>query len=96
VRSTRINGEKIKKGQHIAMLDGEDIVACGDNSLQVIMEALAKVGVDGVEVMTFYYGCDSPKSDFDSLVRAVNDSYPVQVEMVYGGQPHYDYIIALE
>ncbi len=96
VRSACINGEKIKKGQHIAMLDGEDMVACGDNSLRVILEALAKIGVDDVEVMTFYYGCDRPKSDFDSLVKAVKDSYPVQVEMVYGGQPHYDYIIALE
>jgi hypothetical protein len=96
VRGTQLNGMKIKKGQFIAILDDKDLIASGSNISEVILEALSKVDIEDVEVMTIYYGAETQASEAESIAWKIQDKYPVQVEIVRGGQPHYNYIISLE
>ncbi len=96
-RSTQLQGLKIKKGQAIAIVDDENLVAAGDNTAEVLFEALDKAGIESAEVVTVYYGADIEAAQAEQVVQKIRDKYPEkQVEMVSGGQPHYRYIVSLE
>ncbi len=96
-RSTQLQGLKIKKGQAIAIVDDENLVAAGDNTAEVLFEALDKAGIESAEVVTVYYGADIEAAQAEQVVQKIRDKYPKkQVEMVSGGQPHYRYIVSLE
>ena len=46
VRRTRLHGLQIRTGQFIAILNDEDLIARADETRDVILEALDKVGVE--------------------------------------------------
>ena len=97
VRSTKLNGMKIKEGQVIGIVDDDIIVAAGDDVDGVLFKALEKMEVQTAEVITLYYGNDIQETQAGNVVEEINKKYPgKQVELVHGGQPHYDYIISLE
>ncbi|MFH1169637.1 MAG: DAK2 domain-containing protein [Chloroflexota bacterium] len=96
VRSTKIAGLKIKKKQPIAILDNE-LVAAGDSNADVVNKALARVDLDKAEVVTIYYGDDSKAAEAEQISASIRERQPqLQVEIIRGGQPHYDYIISIE
>jgi dihydroxyacetone kinase-like predicted kinase len=96
-RSTQLQGLKIKKGQAIAIVDDENLVAVGDNPDDVLFEAIDKTGIGSAEVVTVYYGADVEAAQAEQIVQKVRDKYSdKQMEMVSGGQPHYRYIVSLE
>jgi len=96
-RSTQLQGLKIKKGQAIAIVDDEKLVAAGDNTAEVFFEALDKAGIESAEVVTVYYGTDVEATQAEQVIQKIRDNHPEkQVEMVSGGQPHYRYIVSLE
>ena len=96
VRGTRFNGLEIREGQAIAILDDEEVVARGDRTGEVVLEALGRVGVDRAEIASVYYGCEVKEAEAEELAQEIRDHCHVELEVVYGGQPHYDYVISLE
>jgi len=96
VRSTRLGGLDIKKGQAIGFLDG-DLVAVGDKTDAVLNEVLDRVNLDETEVITIYQGADTKPAEAEQVSAAIRKQYPqLQVEVVQGGQPHYNYIVSVE
>jgi DAK2 domain fusion protein YloV len=95
-RETRLSGLKIRKGQFIAILNDEDLIARADKIGDVILEALGKAGAEKVGIVTVYYGAEIKGAEAQEIAQEIRDRYPIEVEVVYGGQPHYDYIISLE
>lgn len=97
IRTTEIKGLPIKKGQVIAIIDDEELVAAGDNVDGVVFEALSIAGIDKVEVVTIYYGANTKPEEAEKTAREIGIKYPgKQIELVRGGQPHYNYLISLE
>jgi len=96
VRKTRLNDLEIKKGQFIAILNDEDLIARGDKIGGVIFEALGKAGAEKAEIVTIYYGAEIEAVEAEEIAQEIRDRYHTEVEVVYGGQPHYNYIISLE
>jgi len=96
VRGTCLNGLEIKKGQFIAMLNDEDLIARADKAVNVVLEALGKAGAEKAEIVTIYYGAESKDVEAQEIGREIRDRYQTEVEVVRGGQPHYSYIISLE
>ncbi len=96
VRKTQINGLKIKKGKPIAILNDEDLIASGDTMLDVILEALNKAEVENAEMITIYYGAEVESNEAENTAREIRNKCQAEVEVIYGGQPHYSYIISLE
>ena len=97
VRDTRMKGLKVSKGQAIAIVDDEELVAAGDSMAEVVFEALDKAGVESVEVVTLYYGADVEATQAEQIIEELRNKYPdKQVEIVSGGQPHYGYVVSLE
>jgi len=96
VRGTRLGDLEIRKGQFIAMLNGEDLIARADKAGDVVLEALGKAGAEKAEIVTIYYGAEIKGAEAQEIAREIRDRYQTEVEVVYGGQPHYNYIISLE
>jgi DAK2 domain fusion protein YloV len=96
VRRTRLNGLKIRKGQFIAILNDEDLIARADETVDVILEALGKAGVEKAGIVTVYYGAEIKDIEAQEIAQEIRDRYQTEVEVIYGGQPHYDYIVSLE
>jgi len=96
VRATRLGRLDIKKNQAIGFLDG-DLVAVGDKTDAVLNEVLERVEPDKAEVVTIYYGSDTKSAEAEQVAAAIREGYPqLQVEVVQGGQPHYNYIASVE
>ena len=96
IRSTQINGLKIKNNQAIGLLDDE-LVAVGDNTTDVLNKVLAKLNLDEAEVITIYHGADTEPTEAEQVSMAIREQYPqLQIEVVNGGQPHYNYIVSVE
>ena len=96
VRSIELGGLKIKKKQPIGFLDG-DLVAVSDNTSDALNQALAKLDLDQAEVITIYYGADAELAEAEQVSLSIRKQYPqLQIEVVQGGQPHYNYIVSVE
>lgn len=96
VRSTKLGGLSIKKKQAIGFLDGE-LLAAGGNATDVLNEVLAKLDLDKAEVITIYYGADTKPAEAEQVDASIREQHPqLQVEVVGGGQPHYNYIVSVE
>jgi len=96
VRATRLNGLEIRKGQFIAILNDEDLIAKADKVGDVVLEALGKAGADKAGIIAVYYGAEIQGAEAQEIAHEIRDRYQAEVEVVHGGQPHYDYIISLE
>ncbi len=96
VRKTRMNGQEIKKGQPIAILSDEDLIAGGNNMVDVIFQALTKANIENTEMVTIYYATETQAIEAEDIAQKIREEYHLEVEVVQGRQPHYDYIISLE
>ncbi len=96
VRSTQLNGLKIKKKQAIGLLDGE-LIAVADDTTGVLNEVLARLDLDKAEVITIYHGADTKPAEAEQVSATICQQHPqLQVEVVNGGQPHYNFIVSVE
>ena len=96
VRSTQIDGLKIKKNQVIGLLDG-DLLAAGNDAAEVLSKMMTGLSLNKAEVITIYYGADAKLVEAEKVSATIREQYPqLQVEVVQGGQPHYDYIVSIE
>ena len=96
VRSAKLGDLKIKKKQPIGFLDG-NMVVVGESGLEVLNKMLSTLGLSKVEVITIYYGADTKSAEAEQVASDIRSRYPqLQIEVVRGGQPHYNYIISIE
>ena len=96
VRRAHLNGLEIRKGQFMAILNDEDLIARADKARDAVLEALAKAGAEKAGIVTIYYGANTKEPEAQEIAREIRDRYDVEVEVIYGGQPHYSYTISLE
>jgi len=95
VRKARFGGLVMAKGQSICFLDGE-LVAVGDSTPQVVSEVLDQIDLDGSDIITIFYGSDTSGTEAEQLAAALRQKYhTLEVEVLYGGQPHYNYIVSV-
>ncbi|MFC2043658.1 DAK2 domain-containing protein [Chloroflexota bacterium] len=96
VRSTKVDRLKIKKKQAIGFLDGE-LLAAGSTITELIRKILAELHLSKYEIITIYYGVDTEAVQAEQIGASILEQYPqFQIEVVRGGQPHYDYIVSVE
>lgn len=96
VRSATVDGVEVHQGDIIG-LHNSKLVSCGASVSDVALELLEKMAADEYALITIYYGdfvAAAAAQDFAEIVR---QRYPEQdIELAYGGQPHYHYIISVE
>lgn len=96
IRSTKIGDMKIGKNKAIGLLD-TDLVAVGNTALDVLNKVLSEIELEDAEVVTIYYGQGVEQNEAEKLSSSIREKYSnLQIEVVHGGQPHYQYIISIE
>jgi uncharacterized protein len=96
IRTTRIGDMRIRKNQAIGLLD-TDLVAVGNTAAEVLGKVLAEIDIEEAEVVTIYFGKDVKQEEAEEIAAAIREKYTnLQIEVVSGGQPHYEYIISIE
>ncbi len=95
-RSVRFNGLEVEEGAVIGLLNG-DLTATGPDIEGVVRIMLKQMRAEGAEIITVYYGEDVTRQEAEAMAEVIRREYPDQeVELVEGGQPHYQYIISAE
>jgi uncharacterized protein len=96
VRTTKIGDMRIRKNQAIGLLD-TDLVAVSNTTTEVLNQVLEKIELEDAEVVTIYYGQDVEQAEAEKINSSIKERYSnLQIELVRGGQPHYEYIISIE
>jgi dihydroxyacetone kinase-like predicted kinase len=96
IRSVKLNGFDIKKKQAIGFLDGA-MVSVAEQPADVLREILGQVDMKDKEVVTIYYGADTTQAEAEVAAGTVREkSQNLQVEVIKGGQPHYNFIVSVE
>ncbi len=96
VRDTKVNGTSIKQGELLGIKESE-IVASGPVLSEVYQRLMDKMVDDESEMISIYYGDGVNAKTAEELQKLTEDRFPqCDVELHYGGQPVYPYIISVE
>ncbi|MDD4002796.1 MAG: DAK2 domain-containing protein [Clostridia bacterium] len=96
VRSTEVDGFKLKKGDIIG-LDHKNILTKGSDINEVTTSLIDKTLTQNHTMITLYYGEDVKEEDANLLKEQLQEKYSdCEVDCYYGGQPIYYYIVSLE
>ena len=95
-RSVEFNGIKVSEGQIIGLLNDE-LTTAGDSVEGAVWALLDQMDVNDLEIVTLYYGNGVTADTAETLAAAIRERHSqLEVEVVDGGQPHYDYILSAE
>jgi len=96
IRDTVFNDLEIKKDQIIALYDG-DIVNQGENPEDQAVELISKMVDEDSFLVTLFYGADVDKRTAEGIKSRVEEvAEDCDIEIIYGGQPLYYYIVSVE
>ena len=96
VRDTVIDDKEIAKDDFMGIGD-KGILAVGRDMLNVTEQMVAEMVDDDSELISIYYGSDVTEEDAEVLRENIESAYPsCDVELQYGGQPIYYYVISVE
>ncbi|MCI8543888.1 DAK2 domain-containing protein [Acetatifactor aquisgranensis] len=96
VRDTVIDDKEIKKGDFMGIGDS-GILAVGNDMTAVADDTISKMMKAESELISIYYGSDVTEENAESFRSQVADRYPdCDIELQYGGQPIYYYVMSVE
>jgi dihydroxyacetone kinase-like predicted kinase len=95
-RSVEIDGVEVKEGQIIALQNG-NLVLSASNLEEACLGLLEKANAENYELITLFYGASVSTTEVSQIADAIRTKYPEkEIEVQEGGQPHYQFIIAIE
>lgn len=96
VRDTIIDDKEIKQGDYMGIGDS-GILANGTDMMEVTLQTIEDMMEEDKELISIYYGCEVSEETAEELREKVEGQYPrCDVELQYGGQPIYYYIVSAE
>ncbi len=96
VRDTEIDDKVIKQGDIMGIGD-KTILSVGAEIADVTVDMVSQLVDDESELVSLYYGAEVEEASANELAEAIMEKYPsVDVEVNYGGQPVYYYILSVE
>lgn len=96
VRDTSFDGKEIKQGNIMGIGDSS-IKSVGSDIKQTTLELISTMVDDNSELISLYYGEEVSEEDANSLADELMEQYPdMDVEVHYGGQPIYYYVLSVE
>jgi hypothetical protein len=96
VRDTLLDDKSIKQGDYMGMGDSS-ILSVGKDMDVVIKELVSQLVEEESAIISIYYGEEITESAAGKLGAELEEAYPdCEVEVHYGGQPIYYYVISVE
>jgi len=95
-RSVEIDGVEVQEGQIIALQNGQLVMSAASLE-EACLGLLEKANTEMYELITLFYGANVSKTEVSQIADAIRTKYPEkEIEVQEGGQPHYQFIIAIE
>ncbi|MDE5909362.1 MAG: DAK2 domain-containing protein [Lachnospiraceae bacterium] len=96
VRDTVIDDKEIKQGDYMGIGD-EGILSVGSDVSDVTYQMVQEMMNEDLELISIYYGSDVTEEAAKQLKERIVEAFPsCDIELQYGGQPIYYYIISAE
>ena len=96
VRNTMIDDKEINEGDIMGIAD-KGIAAVGKDIEETALETLKTMLDEESELVTVYYGADVDETSAEGFLEKVQEICPdCEVELQFGGQPIYYYLISVE
>ncbi len=96
VRDTMIDDKEIKQGDYMGIGD-KGILSVGSEVLEVAFQMVKEMMEDGLELISIYYGEEITEEMAGELKERIGKEFTAcDIELQYGGQPIYYYIISAE
>ena len=96
VREVEIDGIKVKEGEIISLHNGK-LVGSNKSLKEGCITFLETAKANDFELITMFYGQNISQEDAESMAEFIQEEYPDQIiELQYGGQPHYQFILSIE
>ncbi len=96
VRDVEIDGITVKEGEIISLHNGK-LVASNKNLNDGCLVFLEIAKADEFELITMFYGENITLEEAQVMAEMIEGKYPdLEVELQYGGQPHYQFILSIE
>jgi DAK2 domain fusion protein YloV len=96
VRDSHFNEQEIHKGDILGLISKE-IAAVTSSIEEAVMTVLDKMIDDESGLITMLYGEDIKNEDAEQIEEKVREKYPdLEVEMQFGGQAVYYYLLSVE
>lgn len=96
VRDTEVDDKVIRQGDIMGIGD-KTILSVGQNISKVTKDLIDNLMDDDSELISIYYGNDIEEASAEELAKQIEEAYPdADVELNYGGQPIYYYIVSVE
>ncbi|MGN0168129.1 MAG: DAK2 domain-containing protein [Acetatifactor sp.] len=96
VRDTIIDDREIKKGDYMGIGDS-GILSAGASINEVAKDTIAQMMTEDAELISIYFGSDVAEEDAEAFRSQIAELYSsCDVELQYGGQPIYYYVMSVE
>ncbi|MDE2779916.1 MAG: DAK2 domain-containing protein [Chloroflexota bacterium] len=96
VRDTTLGGVTVAEGDFMGLVDG-DLSVVETSAEAALLSSLAGVSLADDHIVTIYWGADTDQETSQELAGAIEEQVPgIQVDLFYGGQPHYPYFASVE
>ncbi len=96
VRDTHIDDKEIHEGDIMGIGDS-GILAVGKDLEETTKELIANLVDEDSELISIYYGEEVSEEDAEKFTEEITELYPdVDVDIQFGGQPIYYYVLAIE
>ena len=96
VRDARIGGRKVKRDEYIVLDPDDGLMAANNDRTMAVIEAVRNL-TSGFELLTIYRGEGINFAVGEALREALlAEIEGIDVDLVEGGQPHYDFLISAE
>ena len=96
VRDTVIDDKEIKQDDYMGIGD-KGILSVGTDMEKTVLEMIGEMIDEDSAILSIYYGEEMNEDSANEIAEKVEEDYPdVEVEVHYGGQPIYYYVISVE
>jgi DAK2 domain fusion protein YloV len=96
VRDVEIDGIDVKEGEIISLHNGK-LIGSNKTLKEGCLTFLETVKANDFELITMFHGENISQEDAESMAEFIQEKYPdLVVELQYGGQPHYQFILSIE
>lgn len=96
VRDTVIDDKEIRQNDYMGIGD-HGILSVNQDIDATVMEMITQLIDEDSAIVSIYYGEDTSEDAANAIVSKVEEAFPeVEVEVHYGGQPIYYYVISVE
>lgn len=96
VRDVEIDGITVKEGEIISLHNGK-LVASNKNLSDGCLIFLEIAKAEEFELLTMFYGENTTLEKAQEMAEMIEGKYPdLEIELQYGGQPHYQFILSIE